>query len=291
MRRQRAGALRVAGAAAGAAAAALALPFAPAAAQEFCAPTSAFKVAPAVIRDDAADWGLGLKASADACRSRHDFSEDFPRSSYLRGALEGQVAFAELRIPHQIAASLGVGFSMSLSKVNTSGGIEDDFYLFHHGFLGLGARGQYEASANLDEQAIAGGAELRYVDPLRWFLPSAVVTWQWVQPVRSEGREMLGVAVASHGRLVLQGYWLIGLGSRVRAEIDGTLFRAYGLEDALEATGWASGEYLAATLEYVTGARIGPVYLGSVFVQYGTGQLPTDAKDRRAWTVGVEVGR
>jgi hypothetical protein len=259
-------------------------------AQEFCPVSSDLHIGPALIVSDAGDVRPAVEGLAGLCRTRYAFRPNFPSTTYVQTSVEGMVALADIRAPHQLKASAGLGLTMSLSKENPAQGIEDDQYLFHRGFFGVSARGVYEASTNFEEQAITGGAELRYVDPLRWYLPSLVIAGDFVMPIESESRDLLGVDNESFRRLMVRGYWLIPVGARITAEIDGSLFRTQGLEAAVRAIGWASGEAISASLAYGPLFTVRSITVESIWVRYATGQVPVNQTNQKAFTLGVRLG-
>ncbi|MBW3533702.1 MAG: hypothetical protein KY453_00575 [Gemmatimonadetes bacterium] len=277
-------------------AAAGALAASPAAAQTVCPATgSHVSLAPAWIDDTRGGRAPGLTLSLAACRPDYDTRPRFPRARHLGLRLDGAVPVTELAIPQNLEASAWYGLSVSLSERAPDDPELDldaapDAYAFHYGFLGVGARAQYETSADFDEQALAGGAELRWVDPRRPLLPSTVVAWDGVKPLVSGVRDTLGLGSDVHSRLGVRGYWLVPLGRRLRTEIEGGYFWSFGLDDALEARGWDSGPFVAGELAFAVDRPLGPLRLTSLFVGYARGQRPTDGERQRAWTLGAELG-
>lgn len=252
-------------------------------------------LAPAYLDDTEGDRSMGVELSFASCRPEYDTRPRFPRARYLGVQARGTVPLTELAIPQNLAASAWYGVSLSLSERapdDPDAPLDEapDAFAFHHGFLGLGARIQYESSGDFDEQALAGGLELRYADPRRSLLPSTVVVWDWVKPTTSEVRDLLDLEGDVHGRLGVRGYWLVPIAGRFEAEVDGAYFWTFGLHEALEARGWDEGPYLAGTLAYGLGRPLGPLMLRSLFVGYAYGQRPTAGREDRAWTLGAEIG-
>jgi hypothetical protein len=258
--------------------------------QEFCPVSSDIEIGPALIVSDAGDLRPGIEGIAGVCQRRYAFRPNFPTTTYLQASLEGLVPFSDIRTPHQVKASAGLGLTMSLSKENPDTDIEANQYLFHRGFMGIAVRGVYEASTDFEEQAFTGGAELRYVDPLRWYLPSLVIAGDFVMPTRSASRDFFDLDGESFRRLLVRGYWLIPVGTRITAEIDGSFFRTQGLEAVLREIGWASGEAIAATLAYGPLFTVKAITVESLWVRFATGQVPVNQTNLKAFTIGLRLG-
>jgi len=253
-----------------------------------------WRVAPVYV-DDTHDDTIGLAALFQTSQPHYDTRPRFPRARYLSARMHAVVPFSELSIPQNVEASVWFGGSVSFSERNPD---DPDApldeapppYKFDHGFFGYGIRAQYESSSDFDEQAAAGGIELRYVDPNQPFIPSTLVQFDWVQPIASEVRDALDISKDSYGRLGLRGYWLVPLGKRFQTELDGGYFWAFGLEEALQENGWSDGPYGSATVGFLPGWPIWVLKIESLLVGYAYGNRPTGPQEQKAWTVGVEIG-
>lgn len=207
--------------------------------------------------------------------------------------MEGVVPFRRLGLPEQVEVGVETGLSVALSErrpLDLDDDPDADLFRFDYGFAAVGARVGYEASTDFDEQALLGGAELRWTDPRRPLLPSVVLTGEVVQPTASDVREALGLDRGIHGRVGIRGYWLVGLPARFRVELDGTYFRTFGLDQALEVAGWDRGPYGSVEVARELNRALGRLRMESVFVGYARGQRPTGPDTRKAWLVGVELG-
>jgi hypothetical protein len=109
-------------------------------------------------------------------------------------------------------------------------------------------------------------------------------------PTRSESRAALGLDEESFRRLMARAYWLIPVGSRITAEIDGSLFRTQGLEAALRAIGWSSGEAVSASLAYGPLLTVRSITVESLWVRFTTGQVPVNQTNLKAFTIGLRLG-
>jgi hypothetical protein len=265
-------------------------------AQTQCFDDRRVRLAPTFFRDGEGDRALGLRASAGVCRLEHDTRAAFSQSTYLEGGVDVAVPVSRLRIPQNLTAGLGVGRSISLARrapLDLAADPDDPdagFYDFNYGFLGVGARLGYEADAAWEEHGLSAGAELRWTDPTRAFLPSTVVTLEGVRPVGSEVREGLGLDRDAYARLGFSGYWRIPVAGPVQLVLDAGHFRSWGLDAALGQAGLDSGSYLAGEVGWRLAHPVGRVSLDALFVGYAWGQQPTGIAETKAWTLGVEVG-
>jgi hypothetical protein len=265
-------------------------------AQTQCFDDRRIRVAPTLFQDDQGDRSLGLRASAGVCRLEHDTRADFSQTSYLEGGLDVAVPVSELRIPQNMTGGLGAGLSISLAR---RAGLDLDadpddpdagFYDFNYGFLGLGVRLGYESNAVWDEHGLKAGAQVRWTDPVRSYLPSTVVTLEGVRPVRSEIREALEVDRELYARLGLTGYWRLHVTGPLELGLDAGHFRSWGLDPLLDQAGLDSGSYLAGEVGWRIARPMGGLSLDALFLGYAWGQQPTGVDETRAWTLGVEVG-
>lgn len=266
-----------------------------AATQERCAEEGLdASVSPELLAGEDDRETLALGFSLDYQRESADTRPRFPRVSFLCVDVNGTAPFTRIRVPQNLEGSLRFGASFSLSERAPPDPDADldaaESYLFDYGVLGLGGHGAYESDTELDEQAVVGGGELRWVNPNWPILPSIVVTLDAVLPTRSEARDTLRLGKDIHGRLTVRGYWLIPLPARLELELDAGWFRAFGLEEVLEAQGWDEGPYLAGELGLDVGWAVGPTVLDELFVGYAWGQHATAGEERKAWTLGLEVG-
>lgn len=266
----------------------------PAAAQFGCpADQRPISIGPAYF--DAVDGGraLGAVGSASLCRADYDTRPRFPRALYAGFEADGSVPFARLTLPQNLRASGWIGYTVSLTeRTEDTGGDLDEAasaFAFNYGVLGVGGRLQYESSTDFGEQALAGGLELRWVNP-NWILaPSTVLTLSAVRPLASDVRDALDADSDIHGRLAIQAYWLAPIGSWFEAEIDGRYFIGFGMDELVEAVGLDQGAFLSGALALMLRQAVGPIQLDKLFVGYSHGRQPTDPAERKAWTIGARL--
>jgi len=267
-----------------------------AAAQTVCAiPGSRYAVAPAYLDDTEGNRSLAVAMSLSSCRAAYDTRPRLPRARYLGLHAGGTVPFTSLAVPPHLEARASYGSAICLCERapdDPRAPLDEapEAYAFHYGYLGLGARVQYEASNDLDEQGIVGAVELRWVDPSRWILPSLVVSLDVVKPTRSEVRDALDLERDAHGRVSVRGYWLVPLGGPLSAEIEGAYFWGLGLDAALAAEGFDGGRFLAGEMILGIDRAVGRLLIESIFVGYAHGRRPTAGEETRAWSVGVALG-
>lgn len=268
---------------------------APAAAQ-FACPAAARPVGIGPAYLDAVDGGrsLGVEGTLAWCRAAYDTRPRLPQATYTGIEADGAVPFNNLKLPQNLNASVWAGRVISLTEraPDTGGDLDDtgSAFLFDYGVMGVGVRLLYEAGSGFDEQAVAGAGELRWVHPNVPLAPSVVLSVAAVRPVASEIRDAVSASNEVHGRVAVKLYWLVHLGGMFEAEVDGRWFHGFGMDDVVAATGLDTGAFVSGRLGAALGYAIGPVLLERLWVSYGHGQQPTDAVERKAWTVGLRLG-
>jgi hypothetical protein len=264
-------------------------------AAQFGCPASArpVSIGPAYLDEIDGGRALGVSGSAGWCSADYDTRPRLPRARYIGFNADGAIPFARLALPQNVQASAWAGWTVSLTERAPDVGGDLDAvpaaFRFDYGVLGFGGRVQYESRTDFDEQALAGGVEARWVNP-RWrFSPSLVLAVNAVRPLTSELRDTIGAEHELHGRVALQAYWLAPIGEWLEFELDGRVFHGFGMDELVEAAGLDRGAFLAGTLGFVLRQQIGPVGLDRLYVGYAHGQQPTDAEQRKAWTLGLRV--
>jgi hypothetical protein len=261
--------------------------------QVACIEPRSVGLAPVLLQDRSGERSPGLGASAHACRIGDDVRARFPRSAWVGVRMDAVVPLRDLGLPRNVEAALEVGLSIALSErrpLDLDDDPDADFFRFDYGFAAVGARLGYEASADFAEQAVVGGVELGYVNPGQPLLPSLVMTGEVVRPTSSDVRRELDVDRRSHGRVGIRGYWLVRLPAQFSLELDAAVFRALGMEDALETEGRAGGGLVAVEVGRGLDRALGRLVVESLFVGYAHGQRPTGPSGRAAWTLGARIG-
>lgn len=270
-------------------------------------------VAPTLVRNADDETKVGGRAHVELCTSGHDlrrreagesvqtgnfpFSHHMEMSAYLVGLPSGQA------VPFETSVAGRAGFSLSLSgpapvvvctdamtdeeceaAMNRAGG-----QAFDWGFLVLTGHGKVEASGGWEERSAVAGGELRYANRRPW-APSVLVTYDWVKPIASEARDALDPDREAYGRAMVRGYWAV-TASRLRLELDAAAYQAHGLTSQLEAAGWDSGSYVAATVGVDPRWSAGFLTVESIFFQFADGRLPSSPRNHRAWSGGIELSQ
>lgn len=261
---------------------------------------------------------LALEVGATACRSGHGNVRQEPtsrnaQSFTLPGSwvlrADGRFVWAHegADIPDATRVSLAAGGGVSIYRPPRLA--PDDWPIdelpdfddgeANWGFVDLAAVVGYEASKDRDETRVRGGFEARWAittHDWRRHLPSVVGRHEWVEPLRSEAFEALGVPDADdgHRRWSVTAYAspaLVFVDPRLRVEAEVSRHWAAGLDEVLEDTGWAAGTYWMAGLRWSADRTlVGPVTAESFFARYSAGRLPTSATERDGFAAGVTLG-
>lgn len=157
-----------------------------------------------------------------------------------------------------------------------------------YGSLGLGLDLTYEANQNLTEQNLEGGAEFRYMNSSKIWMPVLHGTYRFVQPVASDIREALNEDKEMYQRLNLNLQWTI-LHEGILVHPEFNYFYNMNLSQAIENTGLDEGFHGSFTLGYVFEGSEKPIlkYLKHIFLEYNNGQLPVYADDRETIEGGL----
>lgn len=276
-------------------------------------------VSPALVDGDLSFLErLALEAGATACASGHGNVRKPATSQRPQGftlpaswvvRADGRFVWAHegADIPDATRVSLAAGGGVSIYRpprlAPDSIPIEDlpdfDGGEANWGFVDLAVVTGYEASKDREETRIRGGFEARWAittPDWRRHLPSFVGRHEWVEPLRSEAFEALGVLddTDGHRRWSVMAYaspTLDFIDPRLRLELEASRYWAAGLDEVLEDTGWADGTYWMAGLRWSADrSLVGPVTAESFFARYSDGRLPTSATGREGFAAGVTLG-
>jgi hypothetical protein len=267
----------------------------PAFAQFGCpAQPRALSVGPAYA-DNADERAFAIAAIARFCHAPYDTRPTLPRAFYSGIEADGTVPLRSLVLPNDITASAFLGLTIALTeRLPDPGGDLDDIgetFGFNYGVMGIGASAAYESSTDWSEQNMIGRAELRWVHPGWPLLPSIVVGVGAVLPLRSEIRMAIDASDDLHGRVSIEGYWLVPASRLFEIEAHARYVAGFGLEDVVAAAGLDRAGLLQGRVSWLPAVDLGPLMLSRVFVEYGYGRSPTDVEARHAWTVGLRIGR
>lgn len=263
----------------------------------------AYGISPALLRNADDHLRLGVRAHAGWKWHRHTPAPQFSRSRFVEMSAR-LIGVGDARsAPQNQEISAQGGISISLRKLNPpddTGPIDQvqPPFAFDYGIVGLGVRTHCEASADLDERSVVGSLVLRYLHNGWWWMPSAVLAGERVNPLQSRIRDGAQLEEDPHNRLSLRGYWYVELARLVdrcrglAIEVEGSAFRTSDLGESSAAADLDDGRYYEVGFVYSRQtALFGSLVVRSASIRYASGQLPTAGADRHAWTVGLVIGR
>lgn len=263
-----------------------------------------WSVGPKIVPAPSLKKRLAAQANVGFCSSDHDNSKAFPLSYAFHVDAQYQWVQDSVELPDATRVTVSGGGSLSLAKPPRRAPPDlppDQLPTFKGGgwslgFVDVGVRGEYLASADRSEHQVAAGIEGRYALNAAGYgrlAPSVVLSYDWVRPLSSEAREAQGLPEQDvHRRWNLRAYWNTNLSflscrlTPLRVQADVSVFRAKGLAQAAAKAGWESGEYAMASIHYHL--RRTPIGL---YASYSTGKLPTSATSNDALSVGVAFSR
>jgi len=238
------------------------------------------KVSPEILDSDDTDVAAGVKFDFNADNRTLIQNETLTLDYVLKGewASEGDAN------TDPIEAKVQMGFDRLTFYT------EGDIYYFAQ--LNAG----YATDDRLDEQEFAGGATAAVsYQKSPMFKLDVLGHYSWVYSVESDRREQLGGDDTDNfGRLELEALAVLRLRELVQApflrnlKISGNYryFNQHGLDDAVDAAGEDSFDYIKIDLAYEWWPSLWGI-VQEVFVSCAYGHLPTQVDDQSVWTVGV----
>lgn len=157
-----------------------------------------------------------------------------------------------------------------------------------YGALGLGINANFEANQTFTEQNVEQGAELRYTNSSKKFLPVVELSYLFVIPYRSDFRDELNADNNLFQKLEARAFWAIRLGQFL-LNPDFRYFRSVDLAPVLKENGLDEGFHSAVSLGYVIGERdSGPLqFFEYIYLQYNRGQFPVYLDNRETIEAGI----
>lgn len=157
-----------------------------------------------------------------------------------------------------------------------------------YGALGLGVNANLEANQTFTELNVEQGAELRYTNSSKKFLPVVELSYLFVIPYRSEFREELNADNNMFQRFEARAFWAIRLG-QILLNPDLRYFRSLDLAPVLKENGLDEGFHSAISLGYVFEEReSGPLqFFEYIYLQYNRGQFPVYLDNRETVEAGI----
>lgn len=238
------------------------------------------KVTPEILDTDDTDVAAGVKFDFNA-NNRTLIQNDTLTLDYV---LKGEWASEGDANTDPIEAKIQMSFDRLTFYT------EGDIYYFAQ--LNAG----FATDDRLDEQEFAGGATaaVSYQNPPLFKL-DLLGHYSWVFSVESDRRERLGGEDTDNfGRLELEALAAMRLREVVQApffrnlKVSGNYryFNQHGLDDAVDASGEDSFDYIKIDLAYEWWPSLWDI-VQEVFVSYAYGHLPTQVDDQSVWTVGI----
>ena len=252
-----------------------------------------FQVAPALLRgEDVTSVGVRWTVRrAVGGRFTHD---TFPRRFQVDVSTEGAAALDPAANPEAIRAGAQVGWFVALFRPPTDPDPTDPDAVpvggFDYGSLSGGAAAALESDQRFREVDAVLGARVAYVNSRQDFpwplLPGVRLRFGAVLPLASEIAERID----AHTRGDVYAAWHVPLFATPLV-VHGELWywNAFGanLEDARA----EDGLFGSAALAYAIAAPLGDLTLHEVFVRWSGGEAPVRPADRKAWMIGIVIGR
>lgn len=179
--------------------------------------------------------------------------------------------------------------------------IDLDFAEGDFGTFELGFDARVETDQRLDEQHVAGGFEVAYLNLSQqglWaFVPSLYVNGEAALPLTSEARTVMGLDEEAYARLRAFGSMKIPVGKYLLPtrrpplflSLDGRLTKEFDVDPAWEAADLDLALYGAAALNYRfrdTNRRVG---LRLIFFEVAAGRIPPVLDDQTTFRLGVAL--
>lgn len=187
---------------------------------------------------------------------------------------------------HQI--DLFFGYLVVFEKTAQDDQLGQDIELKNYGSLSLGLNANLEANQTFTEQNLEQGAELRYINDSKKFLPVVEFSYLLVIPYRSDIREELNTDNNLFQQFEARAFWAIRFGQFL-LNPDFRYFRSLDLVPVLKENGLNEGFHSAISLGYVFGERdSGPLqFFEYIYLQYNRGQFPVYLENRETIEAGI----
>lgn len=161
----------------------------------------------------------------------------------------------------------------------------------YYGAFFTGLRIFYEADQSFHEQHAAGGLEVRYTnnDRIFLFIPDVSASYNFVKPIRSDIREMVGEENDHYQRLDIKAWFNWNLSSHLLLSPQIRYFNSKNLNPLLAEQNLDQGLYGSIILGLAldkTDKRL-LKHLGLLYLQYNRGQLPVFENDRQTLEFGL----
>ena len=265
-----------------------------------------FDIAPVVLTGDSlGDVTAGLDYDFFYRRSNIRNIRLGEAESLIQIKLNGTVAIDEDLNKKGLISEGMAGFSLLGGRaqehvftpgmdVDSNRGAAKDIGNWGYIFAGIDAR--HEATQTFDDQNLAAGMELGYINPrdenIYSFIPSVVMAYEFVDRVASD------IDTDNYSRFRIEASLKSSFGKQFFAKsalepvglrLDGRYYKSTGMTDRLESTGQDEITYFAAALTYSPNILVYKVRRPTFFVRLSDGRLPPNTDDETVVSVGVIV--
>lgn len=212
----------------------------------------------------------------------------FPRYIEFDMKINGTVLSKPALNPNHQHLDLYLGYLVSFKKAQELQLGQEPEPSKDYGALGLGINANFEANQTFTEQNIEQGAELRYTNSSKKFLPVVKLSYLFVIPYRSDFREELNTDNKLFQRFEARSFWAIRFGQFL-LNPDFRYFRSVDLAQVLKENGLDEGLHTAISLGYVFEERkSGPFqFFEYIYLQYNRGQFPVYLDNRETIEAGI----
>lgn len=255
--------------------------------------------------DSIGDLTLGLTYDLDYKHSNLGNISMGEAESLLHVRLNGTLALNANLNKEALVSQVMAGFSLLGGKArknefsigmdpNQDRGKAKDVGNWGYIYAGLNLR--HETIQTFDEQNLAAGLELGYINPrdedVYAFIPSVILAYEYVDGIVSDieedqySRLRIEAALKSDfGKQVFNGNALEPLGLR----LDGRYYQAHDMDRELEDEGRDDITYFAVALTYKNKAEIAGFERQTFFIQLSNGRIPPNTEDDTIVSAGVIV--
>jgi hypothetical protein len=260
--------------------------------------------------DSLGESTLGFSYSVEYSRSNLADISIGEAESLLHLKFNGTVALDKSLNNRALISEVLVGFSLLTGQASTDpftagqdpdADFEQARNVGNWGYLYSGLNARHETVQDFDEQKIAAGLEVGYINPndvgLFSFIPSVILACEYVEAIESDiaadlnadddfSRLRLEASLkSSFGRQLFRSPALQPLGLR----LDLRYFRAFNLDDELEKANQDEITYFAAVLTYTLEQRIAGLENQIFFIGFSDGRIPPNTEDETIVLLGVTL--
>lgn len=248
-----------------------------------------FSVKPnlAHMENDKIGFGIDVELSSE---NEYTLTSEtgFPRYIELNMKLNGSILSKPAFNPNHQHLDIYFGYLVSFKKAQELQLGQEPEPSPDYGALGLGINANFEANQTFTEQNVEQGAELRYTNSSKKFLPVVELSYLFVIPYRSDFREDLNTENNMFQRFEARAFWAIRFGQFL-LNPDFRYFKSLDLAPVLKENGLDKGFHSAVSLGYIFGERdSGPLqFFEYLYLQYNRGQFPVYLDNRETVEAGI----